>query len=175
MPVNVDDSLLSTWRSEDLLLDEPFESECNWFNFTFSYSANFCDVFVVSRAHQSTIHLAAARALRCAARAGVECVLSSEVGLAIPAAFLAQHGGEAAMRAVVAPRVLAFESRESNHVRVDTPGGESRTVLMNSSVRVEFLTASRRVVTEEFRGADSFCLQLLVKSYDKSCWRQLGG
>ena len=89
VPVNVDSAILSEWLSESInsYNDDPLEGECNFFNFSKAHSANFCDIFTISRMQSGTVAAATNRALRCAAKTGTECVLSSEVGFAVPAAF----------------------------------------------------------------------------------------
>lgn len=178
----MDNALLSTWASEDLAFDgdEPLAGECNFFNFSRAYTAGFCDPFSVSRMQASTVRAAADRALRCAAKHAVECVLSAEVGFAVPAAFVSRHDGSGGMHAIVAPRMLQLPraSTSSNYVRVAAPDGasfSSTTLQFNDSVKVEYVTTSKKVETTILTGSDAFCLQLLRVAFHSDCWKQLDG
>lgn len=183
-PLRFDSALLSTWTSEQIVsnTDEPLDHECAFFNFSRSYASAFCDPFTISRMQASTIRAAADRALRCAAKHKVECVLSAEVGFAVPAAFIAQHGGADEMLAVVAPRVVAASPPPGNaasnveYVRVTPPGAgafESRTVRFNTSIEIEFMTAAKRVETRAVTGSAAFCVQFLRRAFTDECWEQL--
>jgi hypothetical protein len=181
-PLRIDDALLSMWVSEDITTnsDEPLDGECTFFNFSRAYASSYCDPFSISRMQTSTIRVAADRALRCAAKHDVECVLSAEVGFAVPAAFVADHGSESGMTVVVAPRVIATASSEADqvveeYVRVSPPGGvfESHTVLFNHTLTAEYMTANKRVETRTFVGPGAFCVQLLRAAFTRECWEQL--
>jgi hypothetical protein len=184
-PLRFDSALLSTWTSEQIVsnTDEPLDHECAFFNFSRSYASAFCDPFTISRMQASTIRAAADRALRCAAKHEVECVLSAEVGFAVPAAFIAQHGASDEMLAVVAPRVVAATPPPSSdavpnveYVRVTPPGVgafESRTVRFNTSIEVEFMTAAKRVEARTVTGSAAFCVQFLRLAFTDECWEQL--
>lgn len=178
-PLRIDDALLATWTSEDIITnsDEPLDGECAFFNFSRTYASSYCDPFSISRMQSSTIRAAADRALRCAAKHEVECVLSAEVGFAVPAAFVADHGSETGMLAVVAPRVLESSGGAAEeHVRVTPPGGSgfgSHTLKFNNTLTAEYMTAAKRVETRVFTGAEAFCVQLLRAAFDASCWVEL--
>jgi hypothetical protein len=180
-PVNVDDALLSTWISEglDSLSDEPLDSECQFFNFSRAYTATFCSPFSISRIQTGTVRVATDRALRCAAKHGLECVLSGEVGFAVPAAFVAQHGATETMKAIVAPRLLSSRAAaaKQEYVRVSVPRSTfaAHTVQLNDTVTVEYLTATKRLETATLRGEEAFCLQLLRRAYEPACWSELDG
>jgi hypothetical protein len=183
--VNVDDALLSEWISEGFGMnsDEPLENECNFYNFTTTFNSPFCDAFTVSRMQTQTIRVAQTRALKCAARHGLECVLSAEVGLAVPAAFVVTHFGDdgAGMRAIVAPRLVAPShyvtdaTPTQSYVRTSTTKDAfgSQTIKLNDSVAVEFMTDSKRVAVETFRGSDAYCIQLLRLAFHTECWHAL--
>jgi hypothetical protein len=179
-PMRIDDALLSTWTSEDLTTnsDDPLDGECAFFNFSRTYASSYCDPFSISRMQSSTIRAAADRALKCAAKHEAECVLSAEVGFAVPAAFVSDHGSESGMLAIVAPRVLAGAdgTAEENYVRVSPPGGSgfgSHTLKFNNTLTAEFMTMNKRVETRTFTGPEAFCVQLLRVAFDASCWVEL--
>ena len=128
-----------------------------------------------------TVAAATARALKCAARVGTECVLSSEVGLAVPVVFLARQGHADGMKVLIAPRRVAAKPEDSvansKHVRVSVPTDTfgSRTLLFNDTIRAEYLTTDKRVTSEVFTGDDAFCVSLLRVAFEPDCWAKLDG
>ena len=182
-PVNHDSELLSTWLSEDLDADsaEPLAGECTFFNFTQSHTADFCDAFTVSRIQSRTLEVASERALKCAAKHGLDCVLSSEVGLAVPVAFFASPTSTTGIEVLVAPRRVPLLDTDpiakQEHVRITTPGDSfsSRTVQFNSTARFEFLTIDKAVKSEVFVNERAFCLSLLRVAFEAKCWQKLDG
>ena len=121
------------------------------------------------------------RAHRCAGQWGAACVLSPEVGFSVPAAFLYDHQ-QARMRMIVAPKLVALDSEEQArasqvYVRVSPPDGDgilgTRTVTFNDTVVVEFLNDEKQLVREKLTGDNAFCVQLLRRSFDASCWHAL--
>lgn len=183
VPVNIDSALISEWLSDRIesYSDEPLEGECSFFNFSKSHTAEFCDTFTISRMQSGTIAVATSRALKCAAKAGTECVLSSEIGLAVPAAFLARQDSNDGMKVLIAPRRVSMQkgdlSVSQKHVRVSVPTDTfgSRTLVFNDSIRAEYLTPDKRVKSEVFIGDEAFCLSLLRVAFEKECWDNLDG
>ena len=180
--VNFDKSILSTWVSEEVetVSDEPLSSECNFFNFTTQYTGEFCDAFTISRMQIGTVRLASDRALRCAAKTHTECVLSPEIGLAIPAVFLGAPTEPSGIRVFIAPRVVSLPPETKvlqKHVRVYIPSDTftTRTIVMNDTVRIEYMTKSKTVKSEIISGMDAFCVNLLRIAYEPSCWTKLDG
>jgi hypothetical protein len=175
--VNVDNALLATWTSEDISSnsDEPLEHECAFFNFSKSFTSPYCDPFTLSRMNTHTVLVAQSRALRCAAKHAVECILSLEVGLAVPAAFLARHGADTDMLAVVAPRILPSDNATIDYVRVHQPKDRlnTHTTRFNNTLRAEYMTAQKTVDTSVFTGSDAFCIQLLRSAFEPGCWENL--
>lgn len=183
VPVNMDSAILSDWLSESIDSykdDEPLDGECRFFNFSNSHTSEFCDTFTISRMQSSTIATATSRALKCAAKYGAECVLSSEIGLAVPAVFLARQG-QAEMKVLIAPRRVPTPLGEPiaslKHVRVSVPTDTfgSTTLVFNDSLRVEYLTYDKRVTTEKFSGEEAFCVSLLRVAFENECWDKLDG
>jgi len=180
--VNVDKSILATWVTEevDTFSDEPLASECSFFNFSTQYTAEYCDAFTISRMQYATVRVALERALRCATTANTECVLSPEIGLAIPAVFLAAPEAPLGMRVFIAPRVLNLPPETNTlqrRVRVSIPSDTftTRTVVMNDTIKVEYMTDSKTVKSELVYGEDAFCINLLRISYESACWTRLDG
>ena len=179
LKVNDDDSLLSHWPSEDFDADPGTAPECTWWRMNHTYDATLCSHFTIGRL-SSTPARARARARACAAARAVECVLSPEVGLGVPAAFLNDHDqGEMVM--VLGPRLLPLEdpnATRKQHVRAGPPDGDgmtdTRTFVFNTTVRVEFFDGiTKRMHTRDFRDGDAYCLQLLRASFAAECWERL--
>ena len=172
--VNEGNHLMSTWPSEaiggrDLL------PECNFWNQSVVFSSEMCSLFVVNRA-AAAYHAASARAMRCTAAFGTECVLSPEIGLAMPAAFLHDYA-TASMRMLIAPKLLPLES-ETEHVRVSPPDSDgvtqTRTLVLNKTLAVEYLDGQTKQLHQRRLEADeAFCVQLLRLAFESACWRAL--
>ena len=174
----LDQHILKPWTSEDVFVQgdgQPYPDECAYFNFSASHDATYCDSFTVARTLTSTITTATERAVRCGAANDLECVLSHEVGFALPTAFLGDVQSSVGMRALVAPRIVS-KTDETIHVRITPPdGAASRTVLMSDSVEIEYMDMNKRLQMETLRGEEAFCVQLLRSSYNPECWKKLDG
>ena len=147
--------------------------ECTFNNGSMIYKSDFCSHFSISRLASSSASKAIDRAGRCAAAYETECVLSPEIGMSIPAAFV-PHADGIGMRMIVAPRITA--SSGEKHLKVEDPNGKAlpRVLKMNSTVEIEFLTGNSRVpVTEQLNGSDAYCVQLLRLSFVRDCWDEL--
>ncbi len=172
--VNEHNSFMSVWESESLA-GSSLPPECAFWNGSVVFADDMCSLFVVNRA-AAAYHTASTRAMRCAAAYGTECLLSPEIGLAMPAAFLYDHA-TSSMRMLIAPKLLPHES-EQVHVRVSPPDSDgvtqTRTLLFNKTVAVEYLdghTKSLRsgtLVSEE-----AFCVQMLRSAFEPACWKAL--
>ena len=118
------------------------------------------------------------RAVKCAAHYETDCVLSAEIGVSIPAAFVYDPTGTG-MRMLIAPRLYPNASGTEDDlamVRVNDQEDLSSGFQMqlNRSVRVEYLPGgSRAPVTEVLTSTDAYCVQLLRHAYSASCWEQL--
>jgi hypothetical protein len=182
LPVAVVDrrdlALVKEWTSEtlDVSGEAPFPHECAYFNFTSANDDTFCDSFTIGRVQPSTINVALERALRCAAASETDCVLSFEIGFGLPAVFLEDHSSDAGVKALLAPRLLPLPS-EQVYVRVAVPDDRynTKTVIFNETINVEFMDERKRVLTGELSGSQAFCVQLLRVSYDNACWAKLDG
>jgi len=180
--VNVDKSILATWATEEIetFSYEPLPSECNFFNFSTQYTADYCDAFTISRMQSGTVRVASDRALRCAAKSQTECILSPEIGLAIPAVFLGAPAEPSGIRVFIAPRVVSLPMETTvlqRHVRVSTPSDTfiTRTIAMNDTVKIEYMTVSKTLKSEIVSGEDAFCVNLLRVAYESACWTRLDG
>jgi hypothetical protein len=173
--VNDDDLLLSVWDSESYGAPANARPECKGWNQSVAFRSTLCSHFSISRFARSSPSRAIARALTCAAEWETECVLSPEIGLSIPAAFIYSHK-DGGMNMIVAPNLLEFESQQQ-HVRSTPPAGDllsSATFLMNRTVRAEFLSGETRTMHSEiFEGETAYCLQLLRMAFEPNCWEAL--
>lgn len=188
-----DSGVLLPWDSEGFGSDasEPLADECLFFNFTTAYNSEFCEPFAVTRIQSSVTNAALSRATRCAAKYNLECVLSSEVGFAVPAAFVADHRSDVGMRELLAPKIIGqwdgespSSSSSSDHgggagsfVRIHVPEDSfsSRTVRMNDTLLVEYMTKDKRMKKETIGPPDSFCVSLLRVAFSNACWESLDG
>ena len=182
--VNEDESLLSYWPSEDYHSDAL--PECDFYNFSVIYSSELCTHFVVSRFSSTPIQ-AFKRATKCAALHKVECILSPEIGLAVPAAFVVPNAGN--LKMILTPRVLHSttqskaaqqqeQEQQQQYVRVHQPSSglltHTRTLKFNHTIHVEYMDGrSRTVRTEHFNGSDAYCIQLLRLAFVPECWRAM--
>lgn len=178
--VNDDDVLLSVWDSESLDSDVDAQPECRFWDFETQFSRTLCSHFTISRATTAPVR-AAKRALRCAGAAETECVLSVEIGLALPAAFLI-NASTGRVRSLVAPRILPPPESDAppalQRVRASVPGADAmfgtKTFQFEKQIHVEFLDgASRRMQTMQLSGQEAYCVQLLREAYEPACWQSL--
>jgi hypothetical protein len=172
--VNEPTSLMSAWPSE-AVAGNALPPECAFWNQSVVFSSEMCSLFVVNRA-AAAYPSASARAMRCAAAFGVECVLSPEIGLAMPAAFLYDYA-TSTMRMLVAPKLVPHESNQT-HVRVSPPDSDgitqTRTLVLNETVRVEYLDGqSKALGTGVLQREEAFCVQLLRQAFEPACWKAL--
>ena len=168
--MNEDEGLLSFWKSD---ADETLQPECAFYNGTVIYESSLCTHFVLSRS-AATPATAFVRASKCMSHFDSECVLSSEIGLAVPAAFV--PGRETgSVRMILAPRIV-HTGGDARRVRVVDPSKSfsHRTLVFNSTISIEFLEGGTRAfVSEVFVGKKAFCVQLLRQAFAASCWENL--
>ena len=185
--------VFSEWESEHvdistLDLEEARkiqDDECQAFDGRIQYSNGVCSHFALGRLLTTSLHeLAVRRALSCSKRwKESDCILSGEVGLSIPAAFV--YSADSGMRMITAPRVLHEEAvhetdkdnetyvRVTHRATVNRSAG-SYVVRMNRSVMVEYTPgASKRAQREWMHASDAFCVQLLRTAFTNDCWNNL--
>lgn len=173
--VNQNNDMLAHWPSEWIIDGSAHPPECEFYNDTVRFSQEMCSHLAISRS-SNTPSRAVKRAMTCAATVGTECILSPEVGFAIPTAFLYNHGTYT-WTTVMAPKLLPHES-EVSYVRVAPPDGDGMldtfTTTFNSTVMAEFMDGiTKQLRVEEFQGEHAFCIQLLRAIYEPSCWERL--
>ena len=173
--VNKNNELLADWKSESTIGGSVSEPECNFYDDSVVFSADLCSHLAISRSSSTPLR-ASTRAMACGALFGAECILSPEVGFALPAAFLYSHQ-DSTMNTIVAPKLLQHDS-EIVHVRVAPPSGDGLldtfTTQFNSTISVEYMDGvSKQLITAIFKDDDAFCIQLLRRSYEELCWEKL--
>jgi hypothetical protein len=174
LPLSSDGALFSSWESEDVAGEVEHPPNCEWWNGTYYYDLGMCSHMSVTRLPAHYAQLALQRATRCALHGTTDCVLSGEIGLNMPAAFVydENHG----MRMILAPKMLDVPESESKTVRLQDPNGAHPNQLFDfrDLVRVEYLkAASRTMETFELRGNDAYCVQALRRSVVPTCWDAL--
>ena len=172
--VNEQNSLMSAWPSE-AIGSSSLPPECAFWNQSVIFSDDMCSLFVVNRA-AAAYQSAHTRAMRCMAAYPTECILSPEIGLAMPAAFLYDYA-TSTMRMLIAPKLVPSESNQT-HVRVSPPDSDgitqTRTLVLNETVRVEYLDGqSKALGTGVLRQEEAFCVQLLRQAFEPACWKAL--
>ncbi len=166
--VNANDELMSYWPSEE---SEKGPPECLFLNSSVVYKSDLCSHFVLSRPSSSPA-LAFDRARRCAAHFESECVLSPEIGLSIPAAFVV-NGSD--LRMLIGPRLFNMSSAQKM-IRVSQPGSSlsTQTVLMNMTLDTEYLDGQTRTLRRSvLQPPESYCVQLLRRAFVPECWSGL--
>jgi len=141
--------------------------------------SDLCAPFAIARFAGAASTRTTDKALACAAKFDTDCILSTEVGLGIPAAFV--YHQEKGVRMLVAPRLIPLSSEAAlnattERVRVHNPAEsrDSRVLSLNDTIVAEFLVGGERsLTTETLRGPDAFCVQLLRLAYSKECWLAL--
>jgi len=184
MPATKDGAVFAPWAmDEDSLWSEGghyMEPNCTWWNGTVSYTSDLCSHFSLSRMASNNAGRAIDRAVKCAAHYETECVISPEIGVSIPAAFVYDPEGTG-MRMIIAPRIIfptgvTAEDLDVRTVRVQDPEEQTsgRLAEFNYSVKVEYLPGgSRSPVTEVLNGSDAYCVQMLRAAFVEECWQQL--
>ena len=171
--------MFAHWAMDDETLwseGQYIEPNCSWWNGSVTYTSDLCSHFSLSRMASNSAGRAIERAVRCAAHYETECVISPEIGVSIPAAFVYDPEGSG-MRMLIAPRVLPQATTpDVRTVRVQDPEEQTsgRLVEFNHSVRIEYLPGgSRAPVSETLNGSDAYCVQLLRAAFVDECWQQL--
>lgn len=162
---------------------------CNFYNSSFQYTTALCSHFALARMSAAVQAESLKRAFACAAYYETDCVLSPEVGLAVPAAFV--YDELQGLKMAIAPKILSVvggEGREENAAGATTGATTTTTievrdpntsvplkkVQMHDTIEVEFLEGVSRTMGKQiFSGSAAFCVQLLRVAFDRSCWSEL--
>lgn len=169
--VTKDGSFLSEW---DDGVDPP---PCMFYNGSYQYTAGLCSHFALARMSVATQNTAKDRALSCAANFNTDCILSPEVGLSVPAAFVYDPAG--GLKMLIAPKITEVPKGQisTRHtLAFQHPDGKRTGVQFqfNSTVNVEYLEGgTRKMTTELLSGEDAYCVQLLRIAFDAACWAEI--
>lgn len=189
VPATLDGAVFVPWATEDDAYGSEEVPQCSWWNGSVVYTSDLCSHFSLSRMASNSAGRAIERAVKCAALFETECVISPEIGVSIPAAFVYDPEGSG-MRMIIAPRLLPLirPGRPTNpgmpeetefdvrHVRIQDPTERTagRVAALNYSVSIEYLPGgSRAPVSEGLSGSDAYCVQLLRAAFAPECWEQL--
>ena len=160
-------------------------NECEWWTGDHFYDYGRCSSFLVNRLAPPVVALATERAAACAAQAATDCVLSGEIGFAVPAAFI--YDVKEGMRMILAPHpveskpapdaapagVASIRLQQPEKSRVSLSGTAFQ---WNRTIRVEHIPPGRQTLrTETFHGADAYCIQSLRAAVLPECWQALDG
>lgn len=190
VPATLDGAVFAPWATEDDTYGAEEVPQCGWWNGSIVYTSDLCSHFSLSRMASNSAGRAVERAVKCAARFETECVISPEIGVSIPAAFV-YDPKSSGMRMIIAPRLLPpiraaqptgpgipenIDVIDVRHVRIQDPTEKTagRVAALNYSVRIEYLPGgSRAPVSEVLSGSDAYCVQLLRAAFAPECWEQL--
>ncbi len=170
------DAVIDPWPSESLAEDAPEVPECEWWDPSTVYTSQLCSPFSVSRLVRQTAPQATDRAVRCAAAADTECVLSPEVGLGLPVAWYYDAASDDGMRFIAAPRIVRASDARDVHVAAPVETDAVGRTMLNffNNITIEYLGADAKAPrTETFTGAAAYCVQLLRHAFDEACWTAL--
>ena len=142
-----------------------------WQGSSFYDTTALCTPFALSRVSASIHTRALARAMACVREAPTDCILASEIGIAIPSAFAYM---EDVFIMITAPRVL--NGSNPKLVKIKHPDGLTNPLRMrfNNSITFEaILDGQRTPSTITAEGPLALCAQLLRASIAPGCWRSL--
>ena len=191
VPATKDGAVFQRWAMDDNSLwseGTAIEPNCSWWNGSVVYTSDLCSHFSLSRMATNSADRAIDRANRCAAFYETECVISPEIGVSIPAAFVYDKTEGTTMRMLIAPRIIptykvpgdtmgdGWDNMDVRAIRVQDPEEKTngRVTEFNHTIKVEYLPGgSRAPVSETLTGSDAYCVQLLRAAFVEDCWRQL--
>ena len=155
-----------------IFAEEPHDFACNFYDSTEQYDDALCNHFSISRLYRTNHAEAVRRAGLCAAEAEVECILSTELGLGFPVAFVFNDGE---MRAIVAPQLLPHASPNATFQVFDpTSQRYTGSYVFDREIKAEFLeNDNRHPTTEVLNGTAAYCVSLLRLAYTPECWAAL--
>ena len=171
--VTKDGSFLADWNIDEQTGAPP----CAFFNASYQYTAGLCSHFALARMSAATQNEAIDRALACAAHYETDCIISPEVGLSVPAAFV--YDSLEGLKMVIAPKFVSLPHDHNSTVKLvgfQDPHEKLPNTPMhfNDTINVEYLKGGdRRMKTEVMDGSAAYCVQLLRISFDNACWKEI--
>ena len=165
---------LSEWHADEQTGLPP----CNFYNASHQYSAGLCSHFAIARMSADTQSEALSRAMQCATSHETDCILSSEIGLSVPAAFV--YDDDLGLKMVIAPKLLALPdgtSPDTRTIALHMPDDGKKTgihIRFNNTVNVQFLQGVTRKLNEAvFSGPAAYCVQMLRTAFAEDCWSEI--
>ncbi len=170
IPVTSDGSFLAEWDSE---ADVP---PCMFYNVSHQYKDGLCSHFSLTRMSSQTQSAATERAMDCATHFETDCILSPEIGLSVPAAFV--YDQNTGLKMITAPKIvpLVGHSTETRLVGLSDPTGKrtGKQVRLNNTVQVDYLDLStKKMATIVMHDSSAYCVQLLRIAFDDACWKNI--
>lgn len=151
---------------------------CQFYNGSYQYADGLCSHFSIARMSAALQQEALSRAMDCATVHETDCVLSPEIGLSVPSAFV--YDEQEGLRMLIAPKFMPLESDadpEPSVVDVQLPQSGKKTgmrVAMNRTVRVEYMEGGTRDIKQStLTGSAAHCAQLLRLAFAEDCWEQI--
>ena len=146
--------------------------QCSFYDLHEVYDESLCNHFSISRLYRQNHIEAVRRASVCAEAAELECILSTEIGLGFPVAYVFEDGQ---MRAIVAPQLLPHTS-ENATFQVFDPYTKRYTgaYVFDREIKAEFLqNDDRHPTTMVLNGTAAYCVSLLRLAFTPECWAAL--
>ena len=171
--VTSDGSFLTQWKVDEKTLTPP----CAFYNASYQYTAGLCSHFALARMSAATQNEAIERALTCAAYYETDCIISPEIGLSVPAAFV--YDPMYGLKMIIAPKITPIEPQTNSTLKLigfQDPYEISPNVQLffNDTINVEYLQGgARHMATEVMEGPASYCVQLLRLAFEPACWRDI--
>lgn len=156
---------------------DPARPDCKFYNASYKYKDGLCSHFSISRMGVGVQQEALKRALDCATAHETDCILSPEVGLSVPAAFV--YDEVSGLKMLIAPKFLDLTSEleaDPRAMELAMPDGKRTGVqlTLNSSVNVEFLEGATREIKQSIlSGSSAHCAQLLRFAFVDECWASM--
>ena len=167
--VTADGCFLSVWHD----YDNNVWPHCIFYIDSFQYTGALCSHFALARMSQATQNEALNRALACAAFYETDCILSPEIGLSVPAAFVYDEANGLKMLSLKLVDLTSEYVSTSKQVFQD-PTKRLAELEMRDVINVEYLRGgARRMTTEVVNGTAAYCVQLLRVAFDTSCWSEV--
>lgn len=134
------------------------------------YIPTDCSSFGLTRFTSSQAAAAIELAVTCGIKQSRhDCLLSGEIGLGLPAAFLYDEAD--GYRMLLAPRISAHQNASKRLVKLSE---YPRYFTFYNELDASFLVGGTRVHrTETLRGQDAYCVQALKASVADACWSEI--
>jgi len=170
VPVTPDGAFLSEWYADD------GSPPCKFYNASYQYKDGLCSHFSLARMSHATQSTAMDRAMQCAVHFETDCILSPEIGLSVPAAFV--YDTQNGLKMITAPKIVELTGVyvEVKNIAISDPTGTrtGKQTRLNDTIRVEYLDmAERKMKSDVMYNSSAYCLQLLRFAFDDVCWSKI--